>query len=221
MKSTYQVAKRLLDLSVAVAGLVSLGMVIAVAAMLARLDTGGSGIFCQQRIGRGGRLFWIYKIRTMTIATTNKSTITTATDARITRLGRFLRRWKIDELPQLFNVLKGDMSLVGPRPEVPEYLEVIRRDAPIVLSVRPGITGPATLAYRQEESLLAAQEDPVSYNDRVVFPDKLRLNADYIQQSGIVRDLYILWQTVVAVRQSCDAEAILVTHRPDDHQYAA
>jgi lipopolysaccharide/colanic/teichoic acid biosynthesis glycosyltransferase len=189
--------KRAVDVLGASVGLLVFGWLIVLAVMAARRNTKDTGIFRQQRIGRGGRLFDIFKIRTMRCTSGITTTITTAHDARITRLGAFFRRWKIDELPQLWNVLCGDMSLVGPRPEVPEYLPQIRSEAPDVLRVRPGITGPASLKYRHEERLLAAQADPQEFNDRVVFPDKLRINAEYIGNYRFITDLKILWQTIV------------------------
>jgi lipopolysaccharide/colanic/teichoic acid biosynthesis glycosyltransferase len=122
--------------------------------------------------------------------------VTTAHDCRITRLGARLRHWKIDELPQLWNVLRGEMSFVGPRPEVPDYLERIRGEAPAVLRVRPGITGPASVKYRHEETILSAQPDPQAYNDLILFPDKLRLNTAYVNQYRVTADLVILWKTI-------------------------
>jgi lipopolysaccharide/colanic/teichoic acid biosynthesis glycosyltransferase len=188
--------KRAIDLLIAVVGLALVGWLIGIAALCARWDTGRSGIFRQQRIGRFGLLFWLYKIRTMREVPGITTTVTTSEDPRVTRLGRVLRRCKIDELPQLVNVLLGDMSLVGPRPEVPAYLELIRRTAPLVLSVRPGITGPATLKYRHEELILAASADPVAFNDEVIFPDKLRINEAYVRNRSVLKDLYYLWQTI-------------------------
>lgn len=169
------------------------------AVICARYSTGSSGIFRQARIGRDGRIFFIYKIRTMRNLPGVTTTVTTDSDSRITRLGRMLRRWKIDELPQLVNVVRGEMSLVGPRPDVPEYLERIRREAPSVLSIRPGLTGPASIKYRGEEELLARQPDPQDYNDRVIFPDKLRINEAYVRNYRLLKDFYYLWQTVAAI----------------------
>jgi lipopolysaccharide/colanic/teichoic acid biosynthesis glycosyltransferase len=188
--------KRLFDIVVAAAGLALIGWMLVVLALCARWDTGLSGIFCQRRIGRYGRLFWLCKIRTMREVAGVTTTITTEDDPRVTRFGRLLRRWKIDELPQLVNVLRGDMSLVGPRPEVPEYLDRIRREAPLVLSVRPGITGPASIKYRHEEQILAAHTKPAAFNDEVIFPDKLRINLGYVQNYSFRCDLKCLWQSV-------------------------
>jgi lipopolysaccharide/colanic/teichoic acid biosynthesis glycosyltransferase len=202
MSGLNQSIKRVFDIVLAVAGLILVGWIIGIIALCARWDTGRSGIFCQQRIGRFGRLFWLYKIRTMRNVPGVTTTITTANDPRVTRLGRVLRRWKIDELPQLVNILQGDMSLVGPRPEVPEYLDRINREAPLMLSVRPGITGPASIKYRHEEQILAAQVDPVAFNNQVIFPDKLRINAAYVREYSFRDDLRYLWQSVWPIQTS-------------------
>jgi lipopolysaccharide/colanic/teichoic acid biosynthesis glycosyltransferase len=197
-------AKRTLDVAAAVLGMALLGWLILVFVWLARRETGLSGLFRQQRIGKQGQLFLIYKLRTMRPVEGFESTTTVSHDPRITPLGRFARRWKIDELPQLLNVLKGEMSLVGPRPDVPRYLERVRRDAPLMLSVRPGITGPASLKYRHEEELLAAQDDPETYNDTVIFTDKLRINEEYVRTYSFRRDLGYIWQTIVPRRQHAE-----------------
>jgi lipopolysaccharide/colanic/teichoic acid biosynthesis glycosyltransferase len=200
-----RIVKRAFDLAVASIGLAFVGPVIAVAAICARWSTGGSGIFRQARIGQNGRIFFMYKIRTMRNVPGMTTTVTTETDERITRFGRFLRRWKIDELPQLLNVVRGQMSLVGPRPDVPEYLDRIRRDAPLVLTVRPGITGPASIKYRREEKMLARERDPQEYNDRVIFADKLRINEAYVRDYRLLRDVYYLWQTVAPFGAAADS----------------
>jgi len=194
-----RIVKRALDLSVSTVALAFVGPVIAVAAICARWSTGDSGFFRQARIGQHGRIFFVYKIRTMRDAPGVTTTITTERDARITRVGRVLRRWKIDELPQLVNVVRGQMSLVGPRPDVPEYLDRIRREAPLVLTVRPGVTGPASIKYRREEELLARQRDPQEYNDQVIFADKLRINEAYVRNYGLLKDVGYLWKTVAPV----------------------
>jgi lipopolysaccharide/colanic/teichoic acid biosynthesis glycosyltransferase len=196
MSRRAQLVKRSFDVVLAATGLVLTGWLLGIIALCACWDTKRSGIFRQQRIGCGGRLFWMYKIRTMRDVAGMVTTITAGDDPRITRLGRVLRRWKIDELPQLFNVVRGDMSLVGPRPEVPEYLDRIRREAPLVLSVLPGITGPASIKYRHEERLLAARANPAAFNDEVLLPDKLRINEAYVRDYSFRSDLTCLWQTI-------------------------
>lgn len=125
-----------------------------------------------------------------------QTTVTTDTDPRITRLGRFFRKTKLDELPQLIHVLLGQMSFVGPRPDVPGFADNLSGDDRIILSVRPGITGPATLKYRNEESILAGQDDPERYNDEVIFPDKVRLNKEYVENYSFRKDIKYIWQTI-------------------------
>ena len=194
MSPAQRFTKRAFDLALAVPGLVASAPVIAIAAMLARRDTGASGIFRQQRIGRHGRPFTVYKIRTMRAV--EGTSVTTAGDARITPLGAKLRQWKIDELPQLWNVVKGEMSFVGPRPDVAGFADMLEGDDREVLKLRPGITGPATLKYRNEEQLLAAAEDPEAYNREVIWPDKVAINRDYLANYSLARDIALIWQTV-------------------------
>jgi len=151
----------------------------------------------QTRVGKAGRNFKIVKFRTMQIdADKCGPSVTAGGDPRITSIGRILRTLKVDELPQLWNVVKGDMSLVGPRPEVPLYVRFYTEEQKKVLNVRPGITDPSTLAYRHEEGLLATQADPEAYYQEVVLPDKLSLNAEYIQNISLKYDLSLLAKTV-------------------------
>ncbi len=185
--------KRGFDLLVAGAGLIVVGWVIPLAAFIARLDTGESGFFRQTRIGRNGRPIDVIKIRTMRPVDGLSTTVTRSDDPRITRIGSFLRRSKIDELPQLINIIRGDMSFVGPRPDVPGFADRLVGEDRIVLSVRPGITGPATIKYRNEERMLASVDDPQRYNREVIFPDKVRINRNYVRNYSFLADLrYIL-----------------------------
>lgn len=189
--------KRLFDIVTAVFGFLALSWLLVLAWILASIDTGANGFFTQKRVGRHGKLFTVVKIRTMSLDINHQTNVTSTNDPRITVLGSFFRRTKIDELPQLWNVLVGDMSFVGPRPDVPGYadrLEGTRRD--ILLSVRPGITGPATLAYRNEEQLLAQQPDPQRYNDEVIYPDKVRINLEYIQNWRFWDDIGYIFKTI-------------------------
>lgn len=192
--------KRAFDVAVSMVALAMFGWLIVLAAGLARIDTGKSGIFRQLRVGRHGRLFEVMKIRTMRDRPGINTTTTAAGDPRITRLGQFFRRTKIDELPQFLNVLRGEMSLVGPRPDVPGYADRLTGRDRVILSVRPGITGPATLKYRDEESLLASQDDPQLYNDKVIFPDKAAINRSYVEHYSFFKDLSYLWLTVFPPR---------------------
>ncbi|WP_299315579.1 sugar transferase, partial [uncultured Halomonas sp.] len=149
------------------------------------------------RVGQHGRRFRVVKIRTMRPSAEVTTTVTTGRDPRITSIGRFLRRTKIDELPQLFNVLLGQMSFVGPRPDVPGFADRLEGEERAMLSLKPGITGPATLAYRHEEVLLTEQDDPERYNREVIWPDKVRLNLEYIRRWSLLGDIRYIWQTVV------------------------
>ena len=189
--------KRSFDVLVASTGLLLTGWIIGAAFVAATIDTRRNGFFTQVRVGRNGRLFRIIKIRTMREETGVVTNVTTIDDPRITNIGRFLRRFKIDELPQLLNVLVGDMSLVGPRPDVPGLANLLEGSDRLLLSVRPGITGPASLKYRAEEALLAQQPDPERYNREVVYPDKVRLNVDYIRNYAFRRDIWYILQTLV------------------------
>ena len=169
-------------------GLVFLSPIFLAAAIAVRCDSRGPIWFCQQRVGRGFRKFWIYKFRTMIVDAPRLGLqITAGEDPRITRVGRFLRKWKLDELPQLVNVLKGEMSLVGPRPEVPRYVEMFRDDYACVLSVRPGITDPASLKYRDEAALLAESENPEETYVRQILPEKIMLSKQYVAQASLRR----------------------------------
>lgn len=191
-----QMLKRTFDFLGAAGGLLIILWLIALAWLLATIDTRQNGFFMQQRVGRHGRLFKVIKIRTMRPSLEHTTTVTTGRDPRITPLGRFLRRTKVDELPQLFNVLLGQMSFVGPRPDVPGFADCLEGDERAMLTLRPGITGPATLAYRNEEELLASQPDPEGYNREVIWPDKVHLNLEYIRRWSLANDLRYIWQTV-------------------------
>jgi lipopolysaccharide/colanic/teichoic acid biosynthesis glycosyltransferase len=189
------VVKRCLDLFLAIIGLMLTWWLIAIAWVLATIDTRTNGFFTQLRVGRNGELFKVIKIRTMRIDPEVSTTVTTSSDRRITPLGKFWRRSKIDELPQLLNILFGHMSFVGPRPDVPGFADRLEGADRVVLSVRPGITGPATIKYRNEEELLAAVDDSEVYNRDVIFPDKVRINREYIEHWSIIKDMKYILQT--------------------------
>src|SRR4051812_27611687 len=193
--------KRLFDVTMALLGLVLLSPLLLLVALAIKLDSSGPVFFRQERVGRRGVPFRIHKFRTMrdTPSATNLQ-ITVGADARITRLGAFLRRTKLDELPQLMDVLRGRMSIVGPRPEVPRYVAQYppaMRDK--VLSVRPGITDFASLHYRREGELLARAQDPEREYVEVVMPEKLRYAAQYVDQASLATDLRLIAQTVMAL----------------------
>lgn len=190
-------AKRAFDLVVSTVALLLLAPPLVFIGLLVRLTSPGPALFRQQRVGRGGRLFRIWKFRSMVVdAAACDRAITAAGDARVTRLGRFLRHTKLDELPQLVNVWLGDMSLVGPRPEVPRYLACYTPDDEVVLSVRPGITDPASICFRDEERLLASFSDPERAYVEVILPAKLAMARDYIGRQSFTGDLKLIFQTL-------------------------
>lgn len=188
--------KRALDVALATVGLVVTSPIVLVAAIAVKLDSPGPALYNGVRVGRDGRTFQIHKLRTMRVSA--GPSVTAGDDLRITRTGRFLRRTKLDELPQLFNVLKGDMSLVGPRPEDPKYVAMYTPEQRRVLAVRPGITGPAVLAYINEEELLRGEDVESAYVTRVM-PAKLELDLKYVADASLGGDLRILGRTVARV----------------------
>ena len=185
------------DVVFSIVGILLAGWLIPIAYVLSSLDTGSSGFFMQKRVGKKGTLFIIIKIRTMRDIVGISTDVTQSDDPRITRIGRFFRRTKIDELPQLFHVLMGHMSFVGPRPDVPGYADELTGDDRLILTVRPGITGPATLRFRNEEQLLVQQDDPERYNREVIYPEKVRINREYIQHYSFAQDIRYIVQTVL------------------------
>jgi lipopolysaccharide/colanic/teichoic acid biosynthesis glycosyltransferase len=188
--------KRVFDIMVSLVGLVVLLPVFLVAATAIRLDSPGPIFFRQRRIGRGFRPFFIYKFRTMTDNPQNAGAFFTIEhDPRITRVGKFLRQSKIDELPQLINVLKGEMTFVGPRPEVPSYVELFHADYEEILRVRPGITDLASIKYRDEAAVLGQSSDPEAEYVKCVLPDKIKLAKEYIRRSSFLFDLGLMFKT--------------------------
>ncbi|MFA4053099.1 sugar transferase [Duncaniella muris] len=187
------------------AGFIGLAVAIPVILLtwiaIAIVIPGAPAIFRQKRVGKDGRLFTLVKFRTMRPAH-GGSSVSVAGESRITPLGAVLRRWKIDELPELWNVIKGDMSFVGPRPDVPGYADCLEGDCRRILSLKPGITGAATLRYRYEEEILASQEDPQTYNDSVIYPDKVRLNLLYLDSRSFGLDLRMILSTALPSLQS-------------------
>lgn len=177
-------AKRFFDFLLSLFSLIILGWVILFLTLFSAIDTHSSGVFCQDRIGRYGRVFKIYKMRTM-----HKQT------GKISVYGRFLRKFKLDELLQLFNILKGDMSFVGPRPDIHGYYDLLKGENRQILQLRPGLCSRAALKYINEEEILASKENPLDYNDTVIFPDKLRMNLEYAHNHSFGKDLRILFAT--------------------------
>lgn len=200
--------KYIFDRLMAFIGLAVLWAVLAAVAVLICVKMpGGPVIFKQKRVGRGGRLFTMHKFRSMTVGH-GGSSVSVAGESRITPLGAKLRRYKLDELPELWNVLIGDMSFVGPRPDVPGYADKLTGDDREVLRLRPGITGPASLKYRDEEELLARQSDPQRYNDEVIFPDKVRINLYYLNHYSFIKDIQMIFCTILGRRMKYNNEII-------------
>ena len=189
--------KYLFDRMASLSGLLFLWPLLLVVAIFIRVKMpGGPVIFRQKRVGKDGRLFTMYKFRSMTVEH-GGSSVSVAGERRITPLGAVLRKYKLDELPELWNVLKGDMSLVGPRPDVPGYVDCLTGEDREVLKLKPGITGPASLKYCNEEELLAKVENPQKYNDEVIFPDKVRINLNYLHRWSFWLDMKIIIYTVI------------------------
>ena len=188
--------KRSFDLVFSLLGLIFFSWLIILAFVIASIETKSNGFFIQKRVGKDGKIFNVIKIKTMKPIKGLNSTVTTGKDLRITKSGKFFRKTKIDELPQLINVLLGQMSFVGPRPDVPGYADKLVGEDRIILSVRPGITGPATIKYRNEEELLARVEDPEKYNKEVIYPDKVRINKEYVQNYSFWKDIVYIIKTI-------------------------
>ena len=202
------ILKYIFDRTMAFIGLLILWPVLLVVAILIKVKMPGSPvIFRQKRVGRNGKLFTMYKFRSMTVGH-GGSSVSVAGESRITPLGAKLRHYKLDELPELWNVLIGDMSFVGPRPDVPGYADQLKGADRNVLKLRPGITGPASLKYRDEEDLLAGKEDPQKYNDEVIFPDKVRINLYYLHHYSFLKDIEMIFCTVLGRRMKYDNEII-------------
>ena len=188
--------KRLFDITASLFGLLVLWPLLLVVAVAVRIGMpDGPVLFRQKRVGQYGKLFTLVKFRTMTV-NHGGSCVSVAGDSRITPLGAFLRRRKLDELPELWNVLRGDMSFVGPRPDVPGYADRLQGEERRILELRPGITGPATLKYRNEEDLLATQTDAQRYNDEIIYPEKVRINLEYLKNRSFAGDIRIILQTL-------------------------
>ena len=214
--------KWIFDRLVSLIGLLVLWPVLLVVAILVKIKMpGGPAFFVQKRVGRGGKLFKCHKFRTMTVKHSG-STVSVAGDSRITPLGAKLRHWKLDELPGLWDVLIGNMSFVGPRPDVPGYADKLVGDDRDVLKLRPGITGPATLKYRLEDEMISEyvarkqadgdtrpmQEIAVEYNDNVIYPDKVRLNCYYYRHYSFIKDIQMIFCTVLGKKMKYAGEII-------------
>jgi lipopolysaccharide/colanic/teichoic acid biosynthesis glycosyltransferase len=197
MSAADMTCKRTFDVVFSLLGILLLWPLIALCWLVAAIETRGNGFFVQKRIGRNGADIDVYKIKTMYPTKETRSAITVGNSASITKSGRFFRKYKLDELPQLFNVLGGSMSLVGPRPDIPGYADRLKGDDRVILSLRPGMTGPASIKYKNEEALLAQVDDPVLLNDSVIWPDKVKINKAYLLNYSLRRDLDYIARTLL------------------------
>lgn len=198
MKKFNILIKRLFDFLVSFIGIIILSPILIIIATSIKIDSRGKVLFLQKRVGQHGKIFNIYKFRTMvTDAEKFGKQITVGKDKRITRIGSFLRKYKLDELPQLFNVLKGEMSFVGPRPEVPNYVRLYNEMEKKVLSVKPGITDFASIKYRNENEILGKVSNPEEYYINVIMKNKLELNLRYIDKNNIFLDIKIILETLL------------------------
>ena len=202
------IIKYIFDRLVALIGLLFLWLLLIILAILIKVKMpGGPAFFTQKRVGQHGRLFTMHKFRSMAVSH-DDSSISVAGEARITSFGATLRKYKLDELPELWDVLIGNMSFVGPRPDVPGYADMLTGDDRRMLELRPGITGPASLKYRDEEELLAKVDNPIEYNDKVIFPDKVRINLYYLDHYSFWKDIQMIIYTVLGMKMEYGGEVI-------------
>jgi lipopolysaccharide/colanic/teichoic acid biosynthesis glycosyltransferase len=190
--------KRGFDIVLAAFALLLFSPLMFLLALIVRLDSSGPAIFRQTRVGMGFRSFHLLKFRSMVNGNTGAE-ITCGQEARITRVGAIIRKLKLDELPQMWNVLCGDMSFVGPRPEVPTFVAKFRSDYEEILKVRPGITDPASIRYRRESEILSNSPDPIRYYTEVILPDKIRISKEYVRTANIWKDISVIFQTIAAL----------------------
>ena len=202
------ILKWIFDRLASTMGLLILWPILILVAIMIRVKMpGGPVIFKQKRVGQDGKLFTMYKFRSMTVSHSGSS-VSVAGESRITPLGAKLRKYKLDELPELWNVLKGDMSFVGPRPDVPGYADKLEGHDRNILKLKPGITGPASLKYRNEEELLAKIENPQKYNDEVIYPDKIKINLYYLEHYSFLKDIQMIICTVLGKKMKYGGEII-------------
>ena len=195
LKRESNMLKRIFDFISALLGLILLMPILIVISIFIKIDSNGPVMFHQKRVGKDGVIFTLIKFRTM-YDNFSSNTTTVKGDDRITRIGKILRKYKLDELPELWNVIIGEMSLVGPRPDVPGYADKLLGSDRKILELRPGITGPASLKYANEEEILSAYRNPQKHNDKVIFPDKVRINLEYYENQTIWLDIKIIFATI-------------------------
>jgi len=205
------ILKYIFDRFVSLIGLLVLWPVLIIVAILIKVKMpGGPVLFVQKRVGRFGKLFTVHKFRSMTVRkeTDALTGVAAAETARITPLGEKLRKYKLDELPELWDVLIGKMSFVGPRPDIPGYADQLQGEDREILKLRPGITGPASLKYRNEEDILASVDNPQQFNDEIIYPDKVRLNRYYLHHYSFIKDIQMIFCTVLGKKMKYAGEEI-------------
>ena len=205
------ILKYIFDRLISLIGLLVLWPVLIIVAILIKVKMpGGPVLFVQKRVGRFGKLFKVHKFRSMTVRkdTDAVTGVAAAETARITPLGEKLRKYKLDELPELWDVLIGKMSFVGPRPDIPGYADQLQGEDREILKLRPGITGPASLKYRNEEDILASVDNPQQYNDEIIYPDKVRLNRYYLHHYSFIKDIQMIFCTVLGKKMKYAGEEI-------------
>jgi lipopolysaccharide/colanic/teichoic acid biosynthesis glycosyltransferase len=199
----YQIRiKRNFDIVLALGGIIVFIIPMLIIACFIKISERGPVFFFQERIGKDGKLLWVIKFRTMQSGLDTMGYITTAQDNRITPVGRILRKYKLDELPQLLTVLTGGMSFVGPRPDVPGYADMLSQEDRIILSIRPGITGPASLFFRYEEEMLCSVENSKEFNDTLLWPYKVKLNKEYLSHWSFLKDMEYITITLFPIVNS-------------------
>ena len=189
--------KRIFDIIISVFAIFVLSPLFLLISIIIKLTSKGPIFFIQDRIGLKGRVFKIIKFRTMINDHNSLNVVSIKNDSRITVVGKILRKYKLDEIPELINVLFGSMSLVGPRPDVPGYVDLLKGENRKILTLKPGITGPASLKYFNEEEILSSKKNPKDYNDKIIFPDKVKINLDYYYKNNIWIDIKIIFATIL------------------------
>ena len=197
MKKLDQIIKNTFDFFLSFSGLIVLSPIIFLTWLVSAIETNSNGFYFQRRVGKNGKLFFLVKIKTMREVKGISTSITKMSDVRITKSGSFFRKTKLDELPQLWNVLIGQMSFVGPRPDILGYADQLTGEEKIIISIRPGITGPASIKYKNEELTLSKYDDFKKYNDEIIWPDKVKINCDYVKNWSFWRDMYYIYLTIV------------------------
>ncbi|MBH69846.1 MAG: sugar transferase [Flavobacteriales bacterium] len=189
--------KRIFDIIISVFAIIILSPLFLLISIVIKLTSKGPIFFIQDRIGLKGSVFKIIKFRTMINDHNSLNVVSIKNDSRITVVGKILRKYKLDEIPELINVLFGSMSLVGPRPDVPGYVDLLKGENRKILTLKPGITGPASLKYFNEEEILSSKKNPKDYNDKIIFPDKVKINLDYYYKNNIWIDIKIIFATIL------------------------